>query len=133
MNIMNEKEIVEIYEDIKPSVPKLNYSFSQLKVLITEIGKFEITNYDHYGLKVLAVGTREFAIGTEDEADDAWEDALDAYLEDCIYPELPRSIQNYFDSEKWKRDARYDGRGHCLSSYDGCETEVANLVMFRIN
>ena len=27
----------------------------------------------------------------------------------------------YFDEEKWKRDARYDGRGHSLSSYDGAE------------
>ena len=130
---MNEKEIVEIYEDIKPSVPKLNYSFSQLKVLITEIGKFEITNYDHYGLKVLAVGTREFAIGTEDEADDAWEESLDNYIDECILPEMPKFTQFYFDDEKWKNDARMDGRGHSLSSYDGCEIDVADLVMFRIN
>lgn len=27
----------------------------------------------------------------------------------------------YFDDEKWKQDARYDGRGHSLSHYDGEE------------
>ena len=30
-------------------------------------------------------------------------------------------MRYYFDDEKWKRDARFDGRGHSLSSYDGAE------------
>lgn len=29
----------------------------------------------------------------------------------------------YFDSDKFKRDARIDGRGHSLSGYDGSEAE----------
>jgi hypothetical protein len=59
----------------------------------------------------------------DSEADDRWEESLDNYLQECIYPELTGNLQNYFDDEKWKRDARYDGRGHSLSSYDGCENE----------
>jgi len=46
---------------------------------------------------------------------------------------MPKFTQFYFDDEKWKNDARMDGRGHSLSSYDGCEIDVADLVMFRIN
>ena len=115
------------------------FTYTQAKAIIEEIGKFEIKYYsdgtpeEHYGLKVLAVGTKEFAIGTEDEADDAWEESLDNYIDECILPEMPKFTQFYFDDEKWKNDARMDGRGHSLSSYDGGEIDVADLVMFRIN
>ena len=46
------------------------------------------------------------------------------YIEECILPELPENMQNYFDEEAWKRDARIDGRGHAISRYDGNEEEV---------
>jgi len=79
----------------------------------------------------------DYLVLTDDEADDAWEDALDSYLEDCIYPELSGNLKRYFDDDKWKQDARYDGRGHALSSYDGCENEenVNGTIyyIYRIN
>lgn len=71
--------------------------------------------YDH--------GQYELRVLTDEEADDAWEESLDNYIEECIYPEMPDHLQNYFDETKWKQDAKYDGRGHSLSSYDGCEFE----------
>ena len=63
----------------------------------------------------------EYLVVTDEEADELWEESLDSYLEDCIYPELQGNLQIYFDDEAWKVDARYDGRGHSLSSYDGHE------------
>ena len=66
----------------------------------------------------------EYMVVTDEEADNLWEESLDNYLEDCIYPELTGNLINYFDDEAWKRDARYNGRGHSLSSYDGCEEEI---------
>ena len=74
-------------------------------------------------LTTYSIGNQEYAIGTDSEADEAWEASLESYLEECIYPELPESMKGYFDDEAWKRDARHDGRGHSLSSYDGCENE----------
>tara|TARA_R100000789_G_C2932960_1_gene129732 strand:+ start:126 stop:482 length:357 start_codon:yes stop_codon:yes gene_type:complete len=68
-------------------------------------------------------GSSEYLVLTDDEANDKWEEALDNYLEECVYPELSDPLKNYFDDEAWKRDARMDGRGHSLSSYDGCEHE----------
>ena len=53
----------------------------------------------------------------------AFHEAVDSYLEDCVYPTLPDNMINYFDDEAWKRDAKFDGRGHSLSSYDGNEYE----------
>ena len=69
----------------------------------------------------------------EEEADTAWDESLDSYLDDCILPELPEEVQRYFDREAWKRDARMDGRGHCLNSYDGSEEDAGDYVAFREN
>lgn len=80
---------------------------------ITEIGdKFE------------AQGA-EYIVVTDDEADDLWEQDLDNYIEECILPELNERYHMYFDNEKWKRDARFDGRANSLSRYDGGEDEIS--------
>jgi hypothetical protein len=68
-------------------------------------------------------GNQEYLVCTDDEADELWNESLDSYLEDCVYPTLPDNMINYFDDEAWKRDAKFDGRGHSLSSYDGNEYE----------
>ena len=52
-----------------------------------------------------------------------WEEDLENYIEECILCNLPEPYRYYFDNEKWKGDAKFDGRGHSLSSYDGCEYE----------
>lgn len=86
--------------------------------------------YEHYGLSVYSRGREEYAVGTDAEADEAWDQSLDNYIEECIDPELDfdklGSLGAYvkFDEEAWKRDAKMDGRGHSLSSYDGNEEEV---------
>ena len=84
--------------------------------------KSEITQ-SSYDENTFEYGTQEFLVVTDDEADELWEESLDNYLEECIYPELTGNLSSYFDDEKWKRDAKYDGRGHSLSSYDGNENE----------
>ena len=63
----------------------------------------------------------DFLIVTDDEAEILWDESLDSYLDDCVLPDIPDNMQNYFDTEAWKRDAKMDGRGHSLSSYNGCE------------
>lgn len=75
----------------------------------------------------------DYLVLTDDEADDKWEEYLDNYIEDCILPELPKQYANFFDTEKWKDVAKYDGRGHSLSSYDGNEyEEEVNGTMYFI-
>ena len=66
----------------------------------------------------------EYAVLTDTEADDAWEAALEFYLDECVLPEVPESMRHYFDTEAWIRDAKMDGRGQALNSYDGNEEEV---------
>lgn len=74
-----------------------------------------------YNESTFQYDNEEYLVVTDDEADDLWDEDLNNYLEECIYPELPENIRNYFDEEKWKNDARYDGRAHSLSRYDGNE------------
>lgn len=96
--------------------------------------------YDHYGMTIFSLGSQEYSVGTDDEADSAWDQELDSYIEGCIEPELEKvavgNLAAYikFDSEMWKRDARMDGRGHTLSRYDGEEIELeGNLYAYRRN
>ena len=90
-----------------------------------------------YNDSFLEYGSEEYLVVTDDEANDLWEESLDNYLEDCIYPELQGNLKNYFDDEAWKSDARYDGRGHSLSGYDGEENEETvdeeTLYIYRQN
>lgn len=99
--------------------------------------------YDCYGMTIYSAEGGEYAVGTDAEADAAWDASLDSYIEECITPELDKleigNLSAYvkFDEEMWKRDARMDGRGHSLSSYDGDENEETvggeTYYIFRIN
>ena len=80
---------------------------------------------DYYGETYLVL--------TDSEADDIEDERLNQYIEECIMPEIPEHLQNYFDEEAWKRDARMDGRGHNISTYDGCEyEEIVNDTWYYI-
>lgn len=65
----------------------------------------------------------DFLVLTDSEAEDELEAQLDSILEEVVLPEVPENLRNYIDEEAWKRDARFDGRGHYLSPYDGVEHE----------
>lgn len=67
------------------------------------------------------VGSKEWLVVTDDEADELWDQDLENYLDECVLHEMPEMAQRYFDREAWKRDARIDGRAHSLNRYDGNE------------
>lgn len=64
---------------------------------------------------------QEYLVLTDDEADTKNDESIDNYIDECILPEIPERYQFYFDDEKFKRDARMDGRGSNLAGYDGAE------------
>ena len=85
-----------------------------------------------------SLGRKEYLVMTDEEADAAWEQALDSYIDDCILDGKDGVLAQYFDRDAWKRDARFDGRGHSLSSYDGDEHEIrledgTYLYIYRTN
>jgi len=65
---------------------------------------------------------RTYLVVDDDEADELWDEDLDNYIDDCL--EIPENMKNYFDRDKFKHDAKVDGRGHSLGRYDGNENEV---------
>jgi hypothetical protein len=76
----------------------------------------ELENYE--------VDGSEYRVLTDSEADEANDESIQNYIDDCILPELPEAYRFYFDDEAFMRDARMDGRGHNLNYYDGTEYEA---------
>lgn len=66
----------------------------------------------------------QYLVLSDSDADTAWDDAIEAIIDECVLPEIPDHFHMYFDYESYKRDAKHDGRGHLLASYDGEEREV---------
>jgi len=77
-----------------------------------------------YGVWEFEVDNEEYQVLFDNQANTEWDNYLDNYIEECVLYEIPEHLQFYFDEELWKRDARYDGRGHSLSGYDGQEDYV---------
>jgi len=77
----------------------------------------------------------EYLVVTDSEADDLWEEDLDNYIEEFIYPQFKEIglQERYFDEEAWKNDAKYDGRAHSLARYDGNEYEQDGFYIYRTN
>jgi hypothetical protein len=87
-----------------------------------------------YDETLFEYGQQEYLVLTDEEAEQRLDEHLDNLIEDVVLSEIPESLQYYFDDEKWKREARFDGRGHFLSGYDGTEHEAAHgLFIYRTN
>jgi len=78
---------------------------------------------------------RDYDVMTDSEADKAWDESLDSYIDECL--DIPENVRFYFDEEKWKDDAKIDGRGHSLNRYDGSEEEAnindTDYYIYRTN
>ncbi len=83
------------------------------------------------------IGQQEYLVLTDSEADDRWEEELNHYIDECILPEVPENIRFYFDEEKWKDDARMEGRGHVIATYDSVEEyetiDEEDYYIYRMN
>ena len=114
--------ITETIADRFTDVPRARALAAHLRVHWTQIDECSYNDTEF----VTTEG--DYQVLTDWEADEQWELSLESYLDDCIYPELPAAMRHYFDDERWKRDARTDGRAHCISHYDGEEHEASDPV-----
>jgi len=123
----------------------------------------EITEqkYTLYGLPMFSIGSKEYAVGDDEQADKACHE----YIGNSVWAFLPSFIAsecNLHDCEKIIEAAQEkcesaneailamikgtcglssfvesaivaDGRGHFLSSYDGNENEVDGFYIYRVN
>ena len=63
-----------------------------------------------------------YRVYTDEEANDALDEALDLYCEEHILSQIPDCLQQYFDDEEWK-DNNSSDRGNYLGESDGNEHE----------
>jgi hypothetical protein len=77
----------------------------------------EVSRHDDCSFEV---GGREYLVLDDSERDSRWDESLESYLDECG---VEGADSSYFDRERWKKDARMDGAGHTLASYDGDERE----------
>jgi len=99
------------------------YSFGAPEVICALIKEFELnqdqvrTIEESGDYEYLSVDGCDYLAGTDSEMNTLWDEDLENYLDDCLLP----GMQCYFDRERWKDDARINGRAHSLASYDGNE------------
>lgn len=77
-----------------------------------------------YNENIFEYHHEEYEVFTDEEADEKWEKELQFYIDEIILPKIPEPYQKYFDEEKWKTNARLDGRGYAISKHDGYEYEI---------
>ena len=118
--------------------------------------------YDYYGLPVYSLGSQQYAIGDDSQADDAardyiessiWAFNADFILSEC---ELPSELEDGLRAMQEKQCENCneailslvkktcglnsfvrsaiaaDGRGHLLASYDGYEREEGDFYIYKI-
>jgi hypothetical protein len=122
------------------------------KILGCDVDDIECLTYDHYGLKIFSNGGEEYAIGSDEEADEA----INQYMQDSVWTFRPEFIASHTkagatngmikaitalqescedcnedvkslieDMEDFISDAvSADGRGMFLSPYDSEEQEI---------
>ena len=105
-----EQEALEQYDKLTPETKEICTFAEYCNDNLTEVEEYEESNGD-------------WLVCDDSEADELWEQSLDNYIDEIITPELPETYRYYFDNEAWKEDARMDGRGHSLNTYDGNEYE----------
>lgn len=128
-----------------------------------EPSELTLETYDHYGLSRYSLDSKEYAIGTDSEAQKAAEnyvkDSIWAFnasfiLNHCGLPlELEEAIQAFQGDkcesandalltlvekcgsvENFTEEAiAADGRGHLLNPYDGEEYEEGEFFIYRLN
>jgi len=68
-----------------------------------------------------AIDDCDYYVYTEEQADEAFEEAIDNYIDDCVLSEIPPHYRNYFNRDAFMKDCLMDGKGHTLATYDGEE------------
>ncbi|MDD5059461.1 MAG: hypothetical protein WC516_09970 [Patescibacteria group bacterium] len=113
---------VKYYSD-----PFENFYYPEKARALASFLELEFDSWDD----IQEASSNEFKVGqnkwylvlTDEEAEDAWDESIESYIEECVLPEISKQYRCYFDDDSFKRDCKLDGRGHSLSPFDGEENE----------
>lgn len=65
----------------------------------------------------------DYLICDDETAEEKFNEAVESYIDECVFSQMPEQYHCYFDTEKFINDCRYDGRGRELNYYDGNEED----------
>lgn len=111
---------------IKSNTSKLDTTTIKKIALSLHLGGVNFNEIDEckYDETIFEYESEEWQVLTDEEADEKAKESAEYYIDECVLPEMPEHLRNYLDDESLIEDILMDGRGHQLSSYDGCEWEV---------
>lgn len=81
--------------------------------------KFDLAVQSDYDDCAFKIGGAEYLVLNEEERYERWERSLESYLDECV----ENSDSPYFDRDRWIQDAKIDGAGIYLATYDHSEIE----------
>lgn len=88
-------------------------------------GKDIVVNIEHEYDEVYSYDGESYLVLTDYEADEAFKESVESFVDECVLDQIPDQYRPYFDYEAFVRDVRLsDGRGPTLASYDGEENEA---------
>lgn len=116
---MNEADLLELIEG------ETEFTGRDAELCAAFVYMFDLCQNDLQDIEIDGTDCKvqgiDYKAGDDYQMNELWDEDLDNYLEECVYPELPDNMRNYFDDDKWKDDAKMDGRAHSLNRYDGNE------------
>ena len=97
----------------------------------------KISNANDYDCSYFEYDGNEYLILNDLAAESRFEDYVNVLCEDVL-SEIPKHLHSYFDDAMWINDYMKHGyRGDALSTYDGCENEIAfrgeTYYIYKIN
>jgi hypothetical protein len=116
----DDGEVIELIED-KTMFEGRDAELCAALCKMFDLSEDDLQDIEIDGNRVTVQGT-DYLAGDDGEMDEEWDNYLENYIDECL--EIPESVERYFDREKWKDDAKMDGRGHSLNSYNGGEEEA---------
>ena len=118
-----------LLEDFNPQTVALAYhlsgrgsTYEVLKDTADEIS-IDFSDSEDFYKYGSSINSHLYIVADDETCDDLWDQDLDSFLEEIVLEQLPENLRFYFDEERWKREARMDGRAHSLGRFDGSENE----------
>jgi len=123
----------DVYVDLNEDVTPLDVS----EWIVEQDGYIDFENEVEVTDDLYTYGNERYLILDESEAENAWEESIDSFIDACILSGIPDQYHNYFDREAFAKDCSYDGRGSQLATYDGIEIEqtvnACDYYLYRTN
>ena len=108
------------------------FTLSQVKELDEMIeGNLESTSYNYIEPDFTKY---TYVALDKQKIDDIWHDSVIDLVDDCYLKGIPEQVKNYFNYDKFFKDAQYNGRANHFNGYDGrTELETEEYYIYYHN